>query len=92
MSAYEVETSKYDSVFEAIADSFAPGYDVHIVTEVGPDLFYVLASYDGMIQAYEYRVDYYGGLYSMRSCTIDMDTAVSADPALKTVAENHGAI
>lgn len=92
MSAYEVEASKYDNVFNAIADSFSPGYDVHDVAEVDPDVFYVLASYDGKIQAYEYRVDYYGGLYSMKSCTIDMDTAVSADPALKTVAENHGAI
>lgn len=92
MSAYEVEVNKYDSVFEAITDSFAPEYEVHIVTEVGPDLFYALASYDDKIQAYEYRVDYYGGLYLMRSCTIDMDTAIEADPALKTVAENHGAI
>lgn len=92
MSAYEVEASKYDNVFNAIADSFAPGYDVHDVAEVGPDLFYALASYDDKIQAYEYRVDYYGGLYLMRSCTIDMDTAVSADPALKVVAKNLGAI
>lgn len=90
MSAYTVETSKYESAFEAVADSFAPEYEVHIVTEVEPNLFYVLASTGGKVAAYEYRVETAGGLYTMRSCTIKMEDAIVADPALKAVAENHG--
>lgn len=92
MSAYQVETSKYSSASEAIADSFAPGYKVHIVTEVGPDLYYVLASNNEVLQAYEYRVEVFGGLYSMRTCTVDVETAAEADPVLKTVAQQHGAL
>ena len=90
MSAYSVETSKYGDVFEAIADSFVPEYEVHIVTEVESDLFYVLASTGGKITAYEYRVETSGGMYVMRSCTIKMEDAIVADPALRAVAENHG--
>lgn len=90
MSAYLVETSKYGDVFEAIADAFAPEYEVHIVTEVEPDLFYALASTGGKIAAYEFRVETSGGMYVMRSCTINMEDVISTDPTLKAVAENHG--
>ena len=40
MSAYQVETNRYGSLSEAIADAFASEYEVHVVSEVEPGLFY----------------------------------------------------
>ena len=92
MSAYTVETSNYEDVFEAITDAFALGYEVHTVSEVEPGLFYALASYDGDIAAYEFRVETRGGMYYMRSCIIRMEDAIASDPSLESVAKNHGAV
>lgn len=93
MSAYEVETSKYDNVQEAIADSFVEGYEVHLIIEAEPDLFYVLASPErGVAQVFEYRVEIFGGMYSMRSCTVDVDDAVQEAPGLREMAEKYGCV
>lgn len=93
MSAYEVETSKYANVQEAIADSFVDGYEVHFITEVEPGLFYVLASSEnGVSQVFEYRVETFGGMYSMRVCTVDAGVAVQKAPDLEPMVEKYGCI
>lgn len=93
MSAYEVETSKYDNVQEAIADSFVEGYEVHYVTEARPGLLFALASPEnGATRVYEYRVEVFGGMYSMRVCTVDVDDAVQEAPDLREMAEKYGCV
>lgn len=91
MSAYQVEKNEYGDVREAIEDSFAEGYEVHFITEAKPDLFYVIAtSANGTARIYEYRVETFGGMYSMRSCTVAVDDAVQAAPDLEPLVKKYG--
>lgn len=92
MSAYVTSVRDYDSVQDAIVDSFAPGYEVHCVVATDrDDIFWAVATRNGENPAvYEYRVETHAGRYYFFSCTVDLAQAREANAEVDAVLERLG--